>query len=319
MLNYHIESNTDVHAIHSLNHSLQKKELIRKYNGIVTEYFTIMIQSKIIGEMEDKHNIFFVGLNTIIHTFKLIYYLTFNTNTTYHLCQKACYYYLEYIEQTIENDKTINLVSELNQETKRCTIHNHNDVVIFVYNKTINGIRSTGRNIMTEQQCEVSGRRHNVALRSNEVVEPEYVTLVKHSEYLHFFKNLSSVTHTLMNWNNLELSPGQRLIICQKYLTKYLTLFSSCFDENVPPLNTTLSPTECIKLVQSKIPMNYEKYDEFIHEYYKKSKNLQMNNLFPSDSELFNIGFHLFYKQTPDYNEFYKSTKTFVKQLFTVV
>jgi hypothetical protein len=284
----HIESNagtidsTNVHAINSLNHSLHIKELIRKYNGVVTEYFTIMIQSKIVGEMEDKHNIFFIGLNTIMHTFKLIFQLTCNINTTYQLCQKACYYYLEYIEQTIENDTTTNLVSELNQETKRCKINNHNDVVIFVYNKTINGIRPSGR------ICSVDG-----IITTAQLSEAS-------TEQLRFLKNLSFITNTLINWNNLELSPEQRLIMCQKYLTKYLTLFSSCLDNISTNLNTTLSPMAYIKLVQSKVQMNYEKYDEFIYEYYKKSKNLQMNNLFPSESELFNIGYNLFYKQTSD-------------------
>ena len=192
---------------YSYLHTPWTKEIIRKYNCIVIEYLTMMMNSDLIKEIGKTKPVIFCGLSAVIHTFKLVFHFTQNITTTYQLCQKACNHYLEYIEQmnevtfdttkladckpsnVLDCSEPANHVVGLNHEYIQQ--FNNNDVIMYVYNKTINNVhlnRIVGEN--TE---------NNINSASSVIL-----------------RNVCEITNVLLNWQNTELTIDQRFIICQK-------------------------------------------------------------------------------------------------------
>ena len=97
--------------------------IIELYVRLINEYYSIMTQSDIIKKIENKRFIMYVGLNAINNIFKINLITTKNIQITYYYCEKACYCYLEYIEQINKTEALNNL--------------NINDVVKFVYKENI--------------------------------------------------------------------------------------------------------------------------------------------------------------------------------------
>jgi hypothetical protein len=302
LYNNHVEP----HGISNcLNVSLMK-EIIRKYNNTVIDFLKIMIHSAIINEIGKTKNVIRCGLNTITHTFHLVFHLTQNINTTYDLCQKACYYYLEYIEQM--NEFAVDIVQSETRNNQIDLHHeyvqnfNNNDAIMFVYNKTINGIRST----QSTSVGEVIQNNKNVTSTQNSTT---YI----------FLKNMSSIAHIILNWQYVELSTEQRLVVCQTHLYKYISLLllhNTTESSNV--YETVLYPITSIEYIQSKLKMDFNKYNDFLDEYYKHIKKLQKHNLLPSESELCNHRFQLLYDKDSKCMDIFmtKSTKYFVKYIF---
>ena len=103
------------------------KLLIDTFEKIVLEYFekvksTEFIQPTI-SYMQDNPNIIFIGLNTIIHIFRITLIKYKNTDIAYHYSKQGYYYFLEYIQQL----STANFQHHLNI----------NDAITFVYTKTL--------------------------------------------------------------------------------------------------------------------------------------------------------------------------------------
>ena len=97
--------------------------IIKKYTELVFEYLknikNINIKNKILNNF-----IIIRGLDTIIHVFNIILYYTRNIDITFFHCQKAIFFYIEFINQIFEEDKIfLNLSSQ--------------DASIYVYKKTI--------------------------------------------------------------------------------------------------------------------------------------------------------------------------------------
>jgi len=280
-----LQSNKELH---------QTKDLFRKFNNIVIEYLTIMTQSAIIMEIEKTKSIVQIGLNAVIHTFKLIFHLTQNINTTYRHCQKACYYYLEYIEQLNRATADVTNISDCTSNCEDDSAHNlnvainSNNVVTFVYNKTINSIRSESAKIVNRSDTN-----------SNILTQVSYITNV------------------LLNWENTSLTTVMQLNLCQNYLLKYILLFTSECSANGIDESISLTPIACLELVQSKIPMNFDKYEEFVSIFYKQIHKLQKENLYPSDTDLHNNCTELFYNLNVNYSEIFmtKPVKQFIKLL----
>jgi len=113
-----------------------KKELQRTPTEILYTLSTLLIEYvKFIYENTKIKNkiyvnfVIFRGLNTIIHVFRHLLYYTKNLDLTYFHCQKSFYYYVEFVGQIMEDDKTFL------QLTTR-------DATIYVYKKTIYDINN---------------------------------------------------------------------------------------------------------------------------------------------------------------------------------
>ena len=99
------------------------EEIVHKYILIIKEYLQHMMQSHTLKTIDNSTYIIVIGLNTIIHVFKIILSTTKDIDKTYIQCQKAYYCYLEYIEQMNKTNFLHNL--------------NNLNAILFVYKKTV--------------------------------------------------------------------------------------------------------------------------------------------------------------------------------------
>jgi len=165
--------------------------IIELYVRLINEYYSIMTQSDIIKQIENKRFIMYVGLNSINNIFKINLITTKNIQITYYYCEKACYCYLEYIEQINKTEALNNL--------------NINDVVTFVYKENIT--YNDDKNIVQLTNTHFSNISNTENLNS-------------------LFNILTSISIILLNWNNDNIDETIHTIICQKYFLKYMYLFS---------------------------------------------------------------------------------------------
>ena len=111
---------------------LSKNEIIEIYGKIITDYLLLMDQSETIKNLTSMQNYVYHGMNTIHHIFALLVISNTPLDNVVIFCQKACFSYLEYIEQ-INKSHLLN-----NLDIK--------DVMTFVYKKILN------ENILEEQE-----------------------------------------------------------------------------------------------------------------------------------------------------------------------
>ena len=98
-------------------------ELIKMLLNIIYEYLDNMKNSEFFMKLENNIFLLSIGFRMMIHIFQLNYIHSKNINDVYFNCQKAYYYYLEYLEQMYS--------------TNMCQDLNHLDAMLFVYSKTL--------------------------------------------------------------------------------------------------------------------------------------------------------------------------------------
>lgn len=143
-------------------------KLIETFKKIVLEYFeklkkvnlNVDTTPQLYGLTAPKciglnANIIFIGLNTIIHIFRITTVKYKNTNITYHYCKQGFFYYLEYIQQITHNNFQNNL--------------NINDAVIFVYSKTLIPTAEVTENVVMD-----------VILENNTILLNNLATITNH-------------------------------------------------------------------------------------------------------------------------------------------
>jgi hypothetical protein len=96
----------------------------QKYSDLIIEYFKFIFENINIKNSNFSKFIIIRGLDTITHVFTNILYYTKNIDLTYFHCQKSFYFYVEFVGQISEDEKTFL------QLTSR-------DATTYVYKKTI--------------------------------------------------------------------------------------------------------------------------------------------------------------------------------------
>lgn len=120
------ESNYSLHNLENYKKELNAdvNEIIQKYFNLLVEYYKFIIENI---KIKNKHYSKFIiirGLDTITHVFLSLLLFTKNINTTYFNCQKAFYFYVEFVSQISEDE------NKFLQLTSR-------DASTYVYKKTI--------------------------------------------------------------------------------------------------------------------------------------------------------------------------------------
>lgn len=108
------------------NPSIQNSvsEILRKFVDAIIQYMRLITEKILIKNKAYYRFIFKRGLETLIHIFTVTFYYTKNLELTFYHTQKAYYFYVEFIEQTSDdNVKFLELSSR--------------DAILFVYRKTI--------------------------------------------------------------------------------------------------------------------------------------------------------------------------------------
>lgn len=108
--------------------------------------------------------------------------------------------------------------------------------------------------------------------------------------------DIEPISNVILNWANHQITIEQRMVICQNHVSKYIHL------ENIEPY------LELIKNIQNKIPMSFDKYVDFLEEFYKIVKKQPTIDLLDRRDKTMN----LFSKEYVAIYES-KSMKQFVK------
>lgn len=101
---------------------IDMSKILNKYFEIITEYLKFIIE-KVTNKNYSKF-IIIRGLNTITNVFTTLLFYTKNIDLTYFHCQKAFYFYVEFVGQITEDEKVFLQLSSRDAST-------------YVYKKTI--------------------------------------------------------------------------------------------------------------------------------------------------------------------------------------
>ena len=137
-------------------------EILTKYNDLITEYLNFFVENNKIKNPNYLKFIVIRGIETITHVFNTILHYTKNLEITYLHCQKAYYYYTEFICQISEDH---NIFLQLSSK----------DAIMYVYKKTIYEINN-------------EYKKNMVDLLTDELDKINYVT-----EYIILLKTLVSI------------------------------------------------------------------------------------------------------------------------------
>jgi len=211
-----------------------KTQIIETYSKLINEYFGILNESEIMREMNFPVSSVGIGINAIHRVFEIILLKTKSIEKTYYYCQKAYYYYLEYIEQIYRANLFQNL--------------NHMDIILFVYKKTI---FDTYDGDNTDNSHTLS----NIMTLTNETIAFDE----KEGKQILF--KITDLMSVLFHWSNSSLTFFDRRDLCSKYLLRCLN--------KLDHVDNTL---KYLEVIQEKMDMNYAVYDVLIAELLKKTE-----------------------------------------------
>jgi len=106
----------------SINNSVT--EILTKFVRVIVEYMRFISEKITMKNKQYYKFIFERGIETLMHIFSIIFYYTKNLELTFYHCQKAYYFYIEFIEQISDDNITFLQLSS-------------RDAILFVYKKTI--------------------------------------------------------------------------------------------------------------------------------------------------------------------------------------
>ena len=201
-----------------------------KYIEIITEYLNFFLEN---NKIKNKTYLSFIivrGIETITHVFNTILYYTKNISITYLHCQKAFYFYIEFIGQITEDHNAFLQLSS-------------KDAITYVYKKTIFEINSEyTKNTECSTEEELSKFKY----------VSEHIILIKHV----FEILISNITNNNNNNNN------EKIIMCSKLCFK---LVQTKFDSNNLPILHTF-----FELLQDKYKINFDDFYNIVALFLKK-------------------------------------------------
>ena len=120
------DTNYSLHNTDNFKKTLDysSSEILIRYIELLTEYLKYFFENSKIKNILYLKFIVIRGIETITHVFNTILYYTKNLDITYLHCQKAYYFYIEFIGQISEDH---NVFLQLSSK----------DATMYVYKKTI--------------------------------------------------------------------------------------------------------------------------------------------------------------------------------------
>jgi hypothetical protein len=98
------DSNYSLHNLDNYNNNLNDNvyDIIKKFCGIIISFLKFILEKFKIKKTSYSRFIIIRGFETITNVFNNVLYYTKNLDLTYYHCQKAYYYYVEFIQQITE-------------------------------------------------------------------------------------------------------------------------------------------------------------------------------------------------------------------------
>ena len=116
-------------------------EILTKFVRVIVEYMRFIAEKITMKNKQYYKFVFERGIETLIHIFSMIFYYTKNLELTFYHCQKAYYFYIEFIEQISDDNITFLQLSS-------------RDAILFVYKKTIFDLNNEYRKNIPEPSIE---------------------------------------------------------------------------------------------------------------------------------------------------------------------
>ena len=128
------ESSYSLHNVDNFKNTLtiNVNVVMEKYINLIIHYLKFVIETLKIKKKQLSNFIIIRGIDTLTNVFNNILYYTKNLELTCFHCQKAYYYYIEFIEQITDEQ---NVFLQLNSR----------DAITYVYKKTIYEINNDFR------------------------------------------------------------------------------------------------------------------------------------------------------------------------------
>ena len=164
-------------------------EIIEKYSELVIEYFKFIMENIKIKNITLSKFIIIRGLDTITNVFLNILYFTKNIDLTYFHSQKSYYFYVEFVGQISDDEKTfLQLTSK--------------DATTYVYKKTIfdvnNELKKQNENVSEEFKIKMD------IIKSYINVYQIYLLKIIQSDNIKtsYIENLTKLSNKLINLIN---------------------------------------------------------------------------------------------------------------------
>jgi hypothetical protein len=247
------------------------------------EFFHLIQQSELMQKLNYPVQTLTIGINALHRVFEFVLLRTKNIEKAYYYSQKTYYYYLEYMEQIHKSNLSQSL--------------NHIDAILFVYKKTI-------FNLFDGTQDEDASTTMTNILTLNETV-----LKFNEKEYQEVFLKISKLTNLLLDWKNENLEFHHRIQICNLYLIRFLK-----------KIDTMTSTIEYLEILQTKMNMSYDKYEELLKEILEKNEKSKRfrSNSFLSELDRNEYFLMKFYIEEPILREKFDdgNMKEFVRWMY---
>jgi len=256
-----------------------KSQILETYIKLINEYFGLLSESEIMKELNFPSSSVYIGANAIHRVFEIILMKTKSIEKTYYYCQRAYYYYLEYIEQIYRANLSQNL--------------NHMDIILFVYKKTIYDTYDGDNN-------DNSHTLSNIMTLNNETLAFDEKELRK------ILLKVTKIINVLFYWENINIEFHERQSISFNYLNRFL--------HKIDAIDSSL---QYLEVIQEKMEMDYMVYNELLNELMKKIESAKLKTgitgLYSNDCILMK-----FYIEEPTCKEKFENgnMKDFVKWLY---
>jgi hypothetical protein len=215
-----------------------KSQILETYIKLINEYFGLLSESEIMNELNFPSSSVYIGANAIHRVFEIILMKTKSIEKTYYYCQRAYYYYLEYIEQIYRANLSQNL--------------NHMDIILFVYKKTIYDTYDGADN-------NNSHTLSNIMTLNNETLAFD------EKELRQILLKVTKIINILFHWENMNIEFQERQSISINYLHRFL--------HKIDGIDSSL---QYLEVIQEKMEMDYVVYNELLNELIKKLESTKL-------------------------------------------
>lgn len=212
------ETNYSLYNVENYYHTLEADigDITSKYSELLIEYYKFVIENI---KSKNKAFLSFIitrGLDTITNVFYTLLYYTKNQDLTYFHCQKAFYFYVEFVRQISEDDKMFL------QLTSR-------DASIYVYKKTLfeinNEFKKISDNLSQETSAKFTILNSYINLYKTLVLKVVQSKEPYTSQLLENFETISSKLNNIKISNKYKISVLENLVEKLFHEISDLTLF----------------------------------------------------------------------------------------------
>lgn len=282
------------------------KILEKKYCYLIEFYLTNMNESENLKKIDNYIYITLIGMETIMHVFKITMNQTKNIDLSLQYTEQACFLFLEYIEQMNNTNSLHNL--------------NNIDAITFVFKKINEEINTTSNASINALASKNDNKTIHLFNKYSHIITKTILYFFEElnindvnnrREYNHingnsgndlFSNNVSEEWTTIPLENTLAIH--QFIHICKTYLFHFISLIDYSITDQ-PDISYIFKH---IHFIQRKLKLNYNHYLVYLHEIHKIIQRMKKNNTIPSEVELYNKYMEVFHN-----DEFINKIKYYIE------